>query len=53
MNVAIKPARQSGPEKADEGKREEVQRTESGEERAMMSQRCNPKRDEDNAENRD
>src|SRR5882724_3422878 len=51
MNVAVQPTGQSGPEKADEGKREEVQRTESGEERAMMSQRSNPQGDEDDAEN--
>src|SRR5882672_2643794 len=51
MNVAVQPTGQSGPEKADDGKREEVKGAESCEERAMMSQRSNPQGDEDNAEN--
>src|SRR5205814_8463022 len=51
VDVAVEPAGQRGAEEADDGKREEVKRTEAGEERSTAKQRSDTEGDEDDAEN--
>ena len=51
MDVTVEPAGQGGTKEADDGKREEVKRTESGDQRSMAKQRSGTEGHEDDAEN--